>query len=970
MMGTMSIFPRVRITCLSVLLILTCVCPTMAADWTVIATIHEIESLTDDDASGPDDFYAITEITAVSPAQGTHRCDRKLGHPDDDNHIFPNWDCVAKVSGESDTTVEVTLMIFDHDSSSADDHFDSHSASNRMDVVAAFKPATHYMKIHDFADWESYQCARKATINGSDGDDQAKVVFSIVASLTGWPNGDSDNDGFTDTEEVCGIDYEGDGVVDVDLPAMGAKPLRPDLFVEVDWMVDTHHSHEPWLPALINSWHEFDDLPVTNPKQIDGTSTPAGIALHVDVGTLYADYQMDFDLNIDLGNEPADIIVGPDGNVDLDGDGIPDIGNLGALGNGTVGGGNPLAEHDEFLDHAPSSDPTDVNYFGPGSDFAAIKAANFDPIRRGVFRYAVFAHQLMSSEDIMPEVTGGLACGGINSAGIPTSCDDFIVSLGGWSRPGPDIDGDGVSDYTIPILPGPSGLPVDGQIPDHTGVFMHELGHTLALDHGGGDETNFKPNYLSVMNYHFLWRGVQYDFDGDGMTDTVGRDYDQNGFDDPSRFTYSTEALPTLDENALVEEDGIQDHEALTMYTCPNGTILPADGDGPINWDCDGDGTIDVNPVPVDIADDEKHPDPILKGFDDRTVIRDGHLDSVDDAPYISLQELRELQSRTRRIMVLKSEQALADRCESLTRIDFENFPPETAIDNQYAPAASFLNDNKRTPTILRVIPEDPNLTTQSPDQYLINKFHTNPVELVITFELPQRQVGLYFGARGPVGPQDIAVLTAFDRWDTPMGSVVQPLHSDPSLPSGITEFLGIGAIFGNELIKRIELKYDTQAPDVAAQIDDLVLCDKLDETGIVPIFPEPPEFGDLPVTITVHTAKIGTTAGGDTEEGHNWSFVEVPVTGIPITVNDGVTNTNFSITKPEGQNMNFAAPMAFTLGGERLEFLHWKFDTNTFFSDGQSQISFPLLHNATVTAVFGGRSYRAVVAAELKHEK
>lgn len=31
--------------------------------------------------------------------------------------------------------------------------------------------------------------------------------------------------------------------------------------------------------------------------------------------------------------------------------------------------------------------------------------------------------------------------------------------------------------------------------------FMHELGHTLGLDHGGNDRLNFKPNYFSLMNY-------------------------------------------------------------------------------------------------------------------------------------------------------------------------------------------------------------------------------------------------------------------------------------------------------------------------------------------------------------------------------------------------------------------------------------------------------------------------------------
>ncbi len=36
---------------------------------------------------------------------------------------------------------------------------------------------------------------------------------------------------------------------------------------------------------------------------------------------------------------------------------------------------------------------------------------------------------------------------------------------------------------------------------EQAGIFMHELGHNLGLQHGGGDDMNYKPNYPSVMNY-------------------------------------------------------------------------------------------------------------------------------------------------------------------------------------------------------------------------------------------------------------------------------------------------------------------------------------------------------------------------------------------------------------------------------------------------------------------------------------
>lgn len=33
---------------------------------------------------------------------------------------------------------------------------------------------------------------------------------------------------------------------------------------------------------------------------------------------------------------------------------------------------------------------------------------------------------------------------------------------------------------------------------------MHELGHTLGLYHGGDEAVNFKPNYISIMNYLYV----------------------------------------------------------------------------------------------------------------------------------------------------------------------------------------------------------------------------------------------------------------------------------------------------------------------------------------------------------------------------------------------------------------------------------------------------------------------------------
>ncbi|MBO9704447.1 MAG: hypothetical protein J7474_02875, partial [Arthrobacter sp.] len=60
---------------------------------------------------------------------------------------------------------------------------------------------------------------------------------------------DSDGDGLPDAWETNGVDTNGDGVIDLDLPALGADPHRADLFVELDYM-----------PGLLPSTAELDRI--------------------------------------------------------------------------------------------------------------------------------------------------------------------------------------------------------------------------------------------------------------------------------------------------------------------------------------------------------------------------------------------------------------------------------------------------------------------------------------------------------------------------------------------------------------------------------------------------------------------------------------------------------------------------------------------------------------------------------------
>ena len=62
--------------------------------------------------------------------------------------------------------------------------------------------------------------------------------------------------------------------------------------------------------------------------------------------------------------------------------------------------------------------------------------------------------------------------------------------------------------------------------------FMHELGHNLGLHHGGQDSINYKPNYISIMNYSLSYNNI------------LG-------------LNYSEYVLPDLNESSLSEPAGV-----------------------------------------------------------------------------------------------------------------------------------------------------------------------------------------------------------------------------------------------------------------------------------------------------------------------------------------------------------------------------------------------------------------------------
>ena len=163
----------------------------------------------------------------------------------------------------------------------------------------------------------------------------------------------------------------------------------------------------------------------------------------------------------------------------------------------------------------------------------------------------------------------GQSHGATDSSGLAElPGNDFMVTLGLWNTPGGTID-------------------------QQAGTFMHELGHTLNLGHGGVSNAgvvsnlNNKPNYYSVMNYIWQFPHANY-----------ARFW---------RLDYSHVALATLNEAALVEGNGIDGSDpdfAAAMTPYGDGAEPPmlrwAKADGsPVDWN--GNGMTDPSPVGVDL---------------------------------------------------------------------------------------------------------------------------------------------------------------------------------------------------------------------------------------------------------------------------------------------------------------------------------------------------------------------------------
>jgi len=320
-----------------------------------------------------------------------------------------------------------------------------------------------------------------------------------------------------------------EGNVIVDLPAFGADPDKKDVFVEYDWLPGA----EPTRADIDFIKERFAAAP--GDSGVDRIANPddsKGINVWIDTGSL----------------SENGILVGDD-----------------------FGGGDQISLADvpngQFIPRVGGdADGNDI------ADFREVKDIYFDKARRAVFHYGI----------------SGPSGPGESGPPVPgvSSCNDGV-----------DNDGDGLVDGDDSIDCFGGGQAAGGAnffvSNADAGTFLHELGHTLGLGHGGIEGNNCKPNYLSIMNYVYAG-GVPRDDDGDGVFENRSSNLSPLPLDDDNRARAPLDDLieNQLDESAIVDDT---DPVHAIRWVDANGIGRSSAINAPVNWD--GNTDDDGNPI-------------------------------------------------------------------------------------------------------------------------------------------------------------------------------------------------------------------------------------------------------------------------------------------------------------------------------------------------------------------------------------
>jgi hypothetical protein len=210
------------------------------------------------------------------------------------------------------------------------------------DVNVLGYPIYHYVSLIALPDTQAAGDTLSITVRNLDGQVSAAVSYALPASAATL---DSDGDELLDDWETGGYDADGNGTVDIDLPALGTHRYQPDVLVELDIMnglANPPIATTPGNPGTFdNVIAMFQRAPILNP----------------------------------LGEAGINLILDTSGTVPF----------TATLGFGTVIA-TPMG----------------------GTDFFTLKAANFDnAVRDSIYHYAIWGNALAGGYSGISDVDFG-----------------------------------------------------------------------------------------------------------------------------------------------------------------------------------------------------------------------------------------------------------------------------------------------------------------------------------------------------------------------------------------------------------------------------------------------------------------------------------------------------------------------------------------------------------------------------------